>query len=848
MSFRHTVKSIAFFLAVGVTLGAGLVAVSRVATSRNEVVRVDASAASQGDAVYQLTVRYKRGINPITDGIATGNTLVSGVELVAGRLMKNNIQELRFSEPIDGAQAQKVSAALEKSGLVEFADVMYPLVPNTTGSESITCAVAGTDTYNDACLANQQWWLDVIGAPAVWADAAADTAPSSPIIVGVIDTGKTSHPDLDGQWIGGYDFIGASNMYNPLRLRYENVDEFNSGGDGDGRDADATDEGNGQDGTVCRQLPYNLFTGQWSPVPAASSTWHGTGAAGIIAAKRNNTIGTSGITPNVKIQPIRVLGKCIASDDAMNLPDAIDWAAGVAVSGAGTNPNPVDVINMSLGSLYPSADSCPTVYQDAINRAVARGVVVVASAGNDASAANRHMPSACVGVISVGATTTSNTLASYSNTDADLSAPGGRTNVAYADGILSLRNSGTTTVNSSGYIYKFVQGTSSSAPMVSAAVAAALTKYPALRADLGAPAKMKAALTYAAAAGTQCTGCGAGILHIPTLLSTLSSTATPSIPRSVSADLVWNGSLNVSWVAPVTAQWNTPTLYTATAYSTATGGLVLDSCTSTGLSCVLENTAAGTTYHISVTATLNSATSAATARVQKTALRQAAAPTGVAVVVGPEKGTVTWTNPTDMGDDSGWITEAKAFLTQTGGEKVAWCYGNSTGPGECELTSLTAGTTYWVEVAVMTQYFPYGQASGPRVAVVPEVAPTTLPPVTQAPAVTAPATTAPAVNAAGSGSGTASTVAAVATSTQSVMKTVAVKVGKVMTPTAALKAVKVKIPAGSKLTATVSAKAKKICQVVRGSVKVVGKGTCVVTVKITPKKGKSTSTKVTLKA
>jgi redox-sensitive bicupin YhaK (pirin superfamily) len=85
-------------------------------------------------------------------------------------------------------------------------------------------------------------------------------------------------------------------------------------------------------------------------------------------------------------------------------------------------------------------------------------------------------------------------------------------------------------------------------------------------------------------------------------------------------------------------------------------------------------------------------------------------------------------------------------------------------------------------------------------------------------------------------------------STQQGVKTVAVKVGKVMTPTAALKAIQVKIPAGAKVATTVPAKSKKVCQVVNGSIKVVGKGTCVVTVKITPKKGKATSNKVTLKA
>jgi redox-sensitive bicupin YhaK (pirin superfamily) len=85
-------------------------------------------------------------------------------------------------------------------------------------------------------------------------------------------------------------------------------------------------------------------------------------------------------------------------------------------------------------------------------------------------------------------------------------------------------------------------------------------------------------------------------------------------------------------------------------------------------------------------------------------------------------------------------------------------------------------------------------------------------------------------------------------STQQTVKTVAVKVGKVMTPTAALKAVQVKIPAGAKFTTTVPSQSKKVCQVTKGNVKIVGKGTCVVTVKITPKKGKATSTKVTLKS
>ena len=133
MSMRHVMKPIAAVFIAGAALTTGLVVAGQVVTSIDDVVHVETAHSATDAVVHQMTVRYARGVNPVTDGVPTGNTLVAGVELVAGRLMKNNIQELRFSEPIDGAQAQKVSAALEKSGLVEFADVMYPLIPNTTG-------------------------------------------------------------------------------------------------------------------------------------------------------------------------------------------------------------------------------------------------------------------------------------------------------------------------------------------------------------------------------------------------------------------------------------------------------------------------------------------------------------------------------------------------------------------------------------------------------------------------------------------------------------------------------------------------------------------------------------------
>lgn len=119
---------------------------------------------------------------------------------------------------------------------------------------------------------------------------------------------------------------------------------------------------------------------------------HGTHVAGTIAAESNNGIGIVGIAAGVKIMPIKVLDASGNGYDT-TVAAGIRWAA----------DHGANIINMSLGG--PGGSQ---VMQDAVNYAVAKGITVIASSGNDANnSAGRRAgvgyPAACDNVIAVGA-------------------------------------------------------------------------------------------------------------------------------------------------------------------------------------------------------------------------------------------------------------------------------------------------------------------------------------------------------------------------------------------------------------------------------------------------------------
>ncbi len=120
------------------------------------------------------------------------------------------------------------------------------------------------------------------------------------------------------------------------------------------------------------------------------SIGHGTAVASMAAASTNNNKGVAGTGWNAKILAVKVANSQEKITNA-DLADGIDWAA---THGA-------DVINLSLGSGVNDL-----AVKEAVARAVAADIVVVAAAGNSGGT-SKFYPAALPGVLAVGATTAS---------------------------------------------------------------------------------------------------------------------------------------------------------------------------------------------------------------------------------------------------------------------------------------------------------------------------------------------------------------------------------------------------------------------------------------------------------
>lgn len=124
------------------------------------------------------------------------------------------------------------------------------------------------------------------------------------------------------------------------------------------------------------------------------------------------------------------------------------------MAGLPPNPHPVRVVNLSLAGEGP----CSPPLQQALDEVRARGVLVVAAAGNFARDYRDFFPAGCRGVLAAGAVGPQGELASYSNRGAPILAPGGNG----GQGVLR-------PTWSQGYGYRTLQGTSQAAPHVAAA-------------------------------------------------------------------------------------------------------------------------------------------------------------------------------------------------------------------------------------------------------------------------------------------------------------------------------------------------------------------------------------------
>jgi subtilisin family serine protease len=148
----------------------------------------------------------------------------------------------------------------------------------------------------------------------------------------------------------------------------------------------------------------------WSAIDDGRGTsdcnGHGTHVAGTVAGR------SFGVAKDALIVAVRALD-CSGAGFASSLVAGINWVVANHPGGPG-------VINLSVGGPANSA------VDRAVADATARGLTVVAAAGNDGGDACAVSPARAVSAVTIGATTSRDERASYSNTGAcvDVFAPG----------------------------------------------------------------------------------------------------------------------------------------------------------------------------------------------------------------------------------------------------------------------------------------------------------------------------------------------------------------------------------------------------------------------------------------
>jgi subtilisin family serine protease len=338
---------------------------------------------------------------------------------------------------------------------------------------------------------------------------------SRSVVVGIVDKGiDINHRDLRGNiWVNPYEIVG------------DGIDN-----DGNGY----TDDIHGWD-----------FAANDSSVYDGADDDHGTHVAGTIGASGGNGQGVAGVNWNVTLIAAKFIGR--RSGSTANAIKAIDYLTDLKIRHG---------INLVVSNHSWSTNVGSAALQSAISRHVGAGILVVASAGNDAADVDRQprypqgystlAPAAFDGVISVAAISSAGQLASFSNyglQSVDIGAPGA--------GIQSTLPGGR---------YGSLSGTSMAAPHVTGAVALYAAAHPGAAPAAIREAILSSARPTAALVGKTVTGGRldvAAALGIPRVAGVLITGGSRSEGNAGTSSLAFTVRLTAAQAAPVTVGYAT---------------------------------------------------------------------------------------------------------------------------------------------------------------------------------------------------------------------------------------------------------------------------------------------------
>lgn len=245
---------------------------------------------------------------------------------------------------------------------------------------------------------------------------------------------------------------------------------------------------------------------------AAAACEHGTEVAGLAAAATDNGSQVAGLSWGSQLLSMRVFStadcesdcgdkgsqSCATSD--ARIVDALAFLGNLQNTAAYGRI----VANLSLGCLPGfGCAACPAALQPAIDASLAKGIVIVAAAGNDGPGDDTmNVPGACPGVIPAGATDINDAAASFSSRGLELAGNG-----------LSAPGDGLTSTSLGGTTKGGLRGTSFASPLVAAAASLVLSAKPAATVN-GTTNEVKNILRGTADnVGCSANACGAGRLN-----------------------------------------------------------------------------------------------------------------------------------------------------------------------------------------------------------------------------------------------------------------------------------------------------------------------------------------------